>query len=602
MIHRYLIVLIFSVPLLYGCSLATKLRYQSDIDQAKVLLQQGHPKKAAIIYKKLAALNSSQHNQFQLLAADALIASDNIKQGKLYIDAINTAQLTPVQFNHLKLLQAQVLLSTGAAQTALPLFKSMQVASLARRSKFAYYDGLALTYSLLGNFVKSAETLIALNPLIVSANKRLQHYNKILDTLIAAPTHALKIQQNAISQTLKGWISLAQLFRARQVNLTQSFANWQQNYPNHPVTAKLLLTYEKDYKQRFSLPRTIAVFLPHSGRYAEAGQIIKQGFMAAYNHAKTQNPNYAEVIFYDTQSRNIVELYHQAINEGAQLIIGPLHKKHLQTLANRVELNVPVLALNHIEGLTRPRLYQFGLSPIDDAVQIAYKAYQDGHKNALLLIPESRKGERIAGYFTRHWQQLGANIANIEIYNPTQRNFNQTIELVANKALTSGGVDVVFMNAYAKQGRLLNPLLRYKQATANLPIYATSQIYVGTPNSSRDQSLNGITFCDVPWVFAQVYQGALSKTALHSLWRELPPLYLRFIPLGIDAYNLIAHLDQLKTQPYLGATGKLSLGADNRINRELFCAQFINGQPNLLNFSSEKTRFTPTVTAPTSIQ
>lgn len=596
MIHRYLIGLIFSIPLLYGCSLTTI--HRPEINRAEILLQQGNNKEAAIIYKKLAALKTNQRNQFQLLAADALIGSGDTQQGKRYLDAINSARLTPIQFNHLKLLQAQIFLSKTDAKKALTLLQSMQVVSLDKRSKFAYYDSLASTYSLLGDAIKSVQTLMLSESFINSAAKRVQHYDKILETLISAPPQALKIQPASATLTLIGWIDLAKLFRSNQTHLTTSFANWHKRYPKHPVTAKLLLKYQKEYKQRFSLPATIAVFLPKSGRYADAGEIIKKGFMAAYEYAKNQTPYHADVVFYDTESANIVDLYHKAINEGAQLVIGPLNKQHLQTLINGVALNVPVLALNHIEGLSHSRLYQFGLSPIDDAEQVAYKAYQDGYKNALLLIPESKRGERIGYYFTQYWRHLGANIANIQSYNAQEENFKGTIEQLATKALNSGGVDVILMNAYINQASALNPQLRYQQETAKLPIYATSQLYLGTMNKQRDESLNGITFCDIPWVFAKVYTGKLSKMSLYALWSKLSPLYLRFIPLGIDAYNLIAHLDKLKTKSYSGATGKLSLGSDNRINRELFCAQFINGEPDLLNFSSEKTRFTPVVDKP----
>ena len=61
----------------------------------------------------------------------------------------------------------------------------------------------------------------------------------------------------------------------------------------------------------------------------------------------------------------------------------------------------------------------------------------------------------------------------------------------------------------------------------------------------------------------------------------------------IDAYNLISQLNGLKTAAHAGATGRLTLGVDNRVNRELFCAQFVSGKPRLLNFSSEEMRFNP---------
>ncbi len=596
MIHRYLLLLMFSLPLLYGCSLTTQLMYTPEINQAEALLRQGKNKEAAVIYKELAALNTNQRNQFHLLAADALISSGDAKQGKKYIDTINSAQLTPVQFNYLKLLQAQVLMNRGDARKALSLFQSMNVTSLEDRSKFAYYDSLALAYSLLDNPLKSIEALIFLDPFITSSKTRLQHYDKILETLIAAPADALKPQSSA-TKTVNGWLSLAKLLGSNQTNLTSSLAKWRIHNPNHPVDSNLLLSYQKKYKQRFTSPATIAVFLPNSGPYRSAAKVIKKGFMAAYDIKKQQTANQQKIIFYDTESTNIVSLYHQAIKKGAQLIIGPLNKKHLRSLVNNTTLNVPVLALNHVEGLNDPRLYQFGLSPIDDAEQVANRAYLDGYNNALLLLPQSKRGQRIGNYFSNHWQQLGAIVANRHNYNTGVKNFNATVNNVADKTLSNGSVNVIFMNASAQQASFLNPLLRYHQETANIPIYATSDVY---DNSSHNENLNGITFCDVPWIFENAYKGALNKTALYSLWGGLSSSYLRLLPLGIDAYNLIQHLDTLKTTPYSGATGKLTLSSDNRINRELFCAQFVNGKPHLLGFATQEKQSTiPIITTST---
>jgi len=57
------------------------------------------------------------------------------------------------------------------------------------------------------------------------------------------------------------------------------------------------------------------------------------------------------------------------------------------------------------------------------------------------------------------------------------------------------------------------------------------------------------------------------------------------VAMGIDAYYLAGQLTTLNTTPYLGATGKLSLESDNRIKRNLVCAKFVNGQPELIGFS-----------------
>ncbi len=598
MMRRYLILLIFTLPFFYGCSLATQLMYMPEINRAETLLQQGQNKEAAAIYKRLASLNTNQQHQFRMMAADALIGAGDAKQAKKYTESINPTRLTSKQFNHLKLLHAQIALSEGDAERALMLLKSMDARPLDNRARVSYLESLAFAHSLSGDTIKSAQTLIMLDPYIRSPKKLRQHHEKILKTLMTLSPHTLHIKQPLAANTLSGWMGLARIFKTQQFNLPASLSKWRKLYPYHPANSDFLLSHEKKYQRKLSRPSTIALMLPESGRYAKAARVVKNGFMAAYNQANREGRAEAKVKFYNTESSHISQLYKKAVNDGAQLVVGPLNKAHLQSLLESVELTVPVLALNHIEGLSHPHLFQFGLSPIDDGEQIALKAIQDGYKNALVLIPKSSRGERIGRYFSRHWQRLGGNIVDMHVYNPADQDFNNAVKAIAGNAAAA---DMVFMNAYARQASSLNPHLQYRNATASLPVYATSHLYLGMPDRSRDNDLDGITFCDVPWVFESVYSGSLSKFSLQSLWLELSPSYMRLVPLGIDAYNMIPHLGKMRRRPYSGATGKLTLGADNRVNRELFCARFIDGEPDLRNFASEKSLFAPPAAA-TGIQ
>ena len=73
--------------------------------------------------------------------------------------------------------------------------------------------------------------------------------------------------------------------------------------------------------------------------------------------------------------------------------------------------------------------------------------------------------------------------------------------------------------------------------------------------------------------------------AMREVWSQFPSSYLRLVAMGIDAYHLAGRLSELATTPYPGATGKLSLTGDNRIKRNLMCAKFANGLPELLGYN-----------------
>ena len=95
------------------------------------------------------------------------------------------------------------------------------------------------------------------------------------------------------------------------------------------------------------------------------------------------------------------------------MVIGPLDKESVAQLNRAMELEVPVLALNQVpsEGLPSPDLYQFGLSPEDEAIQVADRAWTDGFSIAVALTPAGDWGDRIASAFRERWEELGGVLA-----------------------------------------------------------------------------------------------------------------------------------------------------------------------------------------------
>lgn len=592
MIRHYLILLAFSLFMLSGCSLITRTQQNPEMARAEVFIQNGQNKEAAAIYKQLADSKSSQQNYHRLLAADALIRANDIKQAQQYLNMIDVSAFDEAQLNHLSLLQAQIDLSEGNAETALDRLRTVQTELLNNQTKVAYYQSLAFAYSLTGDTLQSAQALINIDSLTLAPKMRNKHYEQILSTLSVMSEEALHLKQPLSNRTLSGWMALARVFKLDEANLSDNLAKWRKLYPAHPANSAFLGQYVKNYQRNLAQPAMIAVFLPESGAYAAPATVIKNGFIIAYKLAKKAGETTSELRFYDSEKNSAANLYQQAVKDGARLVVGPLDKKDIKALVNSAELTVPVLALNHVEGLSHPKLYQYGLSPIDDAEQITVKAHHDGHQNALFLVPKTEQGKRFSSYLTDSWQKLGGKTVKMESYNDSKSDFSQLIQQIfkqnADEELSDNDADVVIINAYAKPAQLLYSRLHKNRATSELPVYATSQIYLGDADAIRDKNLDGITFCDVPWVFSQAYPGELSKFSLHDSWQNLSPSYLRLLPMGIDAYNLIAHLSQLKNQPYSGATGRLKLNADNRIIRELYCAKFVEGVPKVMGFANEE--------------
>ena len=142
-------------------------------------------------------------------------------------------------------------------------------------------------------------------------------------------------------------------------------------------------------------------------------------------------------------------------------------------------------------------------------------------------------------------------------------------------------LNFLFLIANPDQGRQDKPALNFHYAK-DLPVYATSLIYSGTPNPRRDQDLNGIRFVETPWLLGN------ENSELHHLadeqWPDGHGRYERLFAMGIDAYRLQGRLYLLNALPSSempGVTGRLRM-QQQRIVRELNWAVFSRGEARAL--------------------
>jgi hypothetical protein len=128
---------------------------------------------------------------------------------------------------------------------------------------------------------------------------------------------------------------------------------------------------------------------------------------------------------------------------------------------------------------------------------------------------------------------------------------------------------------------MIRPLLRYHFAGA-LPVYATSQIHEGPGNATLDRDMDGIRFCDMPWMLESGHPLAALRGEIARLWPARDQRYARLFALGIDALQIAPHLQGLRDGSYSrhpGVSGDLYLDKARRVHRDLQWAEFSNGRP-----------------------
>lgn len=596
--RRYLACCIFAGILLTACTPEpVKNRTHLEV-RTQPRPQPRRPVAPAVKSYGLADGQADRH----LLSADTFMQDGDIQAARQELDLINEAELSPEQRGKFNLLDGQIALSMGDAEHAVQKLKLVRPALLSTQDKINYYQSLAFANLLMGDVLQGVSARIRLGNLLRDPQQQQANISAIIDMLGVLPEEALQARPQMAGE-LSGWMSLAKILKQRNqpgFDVNGQIQQWRQDYPGHAANAGFLQAYldmpasaapqENAAGQEAQTPPSeagmIAVLLPTSGAYAPAGKAIKVGLQAAYRLAASAAPQ-LPLKFYDSARDDVGSLYQQAVAEGAKQVIGPLVKEQIQALANNANLSVPVLALNHVDNLSQNHLYQFGLSPIDEADALALKALRDGRQSALVLVPNTAQGERIGNYLASAWQNHGGTVAGIQSYDPRQHDIGAVLnQLISSSSYPSGQQPsrALLLSANADAARELAPQLKYHQ-NSDLAVYAMPTIYSGSPNPVQDAELGSFGFCDMPWLFDSYFSGPLSQSALQDSLQGMPDSLSRLVALGVDAYNLLGHLEQLPVTPYAGATGQLSLDRENRVTRKLVCAQFKGGVPVASGFA-----------------
>ncbi|MBS9402086.1 penicillin-binding protein activator [Halomonas sp. TRM85114] len=433
----------------------------------------------------------------------------------------------------------------------------------------------------------AAETLIG-----VQADTDQEALNdRIWDALTQLEARQLTSLESGANSLTQGWLDLVELFRTSGGDIQRLFDrldDWRDRQVNHPAARRLpaeLLALRELRGQEVS---HIAVFLPESGPLSEVAAAIREG-MRTHHLNEANQGNSARLTFIDSSHGDLEALYREAENRGAQVVVGPLEKQLVSELERRDEVPLPTLALNYgtSERNQTDNLFQYGLSAEDEARQTARRAWQDGHRSAVLLVPDNDWGGRVGEAYWEEWRDRGGEVTKAVRYDPqgSVANAVKPALNVSNERARLGNVDMLFLLALPEFARQVPPTLDYFYAS-ELPVYATSHLYEGRLQPRLDQDLDDVRFIDIPWQIPDAAVGGEEALPFFASYRELreesDPAMFRLLAMGVDAYELARRLPQLQALPdseVFGATGTLRPGEDGRILRQLPWARFVNGVP-----------------------
>ncbi|HCR3443383.1 TPA: penicillin-binding protein activator [Morganella morganii] len=298
-----------------------------------------------------------------------------------------------------------------------------------------------------------------------------------------------------------------------------------------------------------------------------------------------------DVKIYDTDSKPLATLLAQAQADGMDLIVGPLLKGDVATLATA---NTPlnILALNELDTpIARPNVCYFSLSPEDEARNAAQFIRQDNKTAPLVLTPDNSFGRRIAQSFADEWQKNGGGVVLHQTFSgnpdsslsltgvpvqPSSSAAAQPDGSVVQPQPVSGGVDSVYIIATSDQLIYIKPALEFATSARGGPaFYASSRSNKAGTGKDFQFEMEGLKLTDIPLIAGGNPQ--LLSQAAGKFGNDYTRV--RLYAMGMDAWRLANQFGDMQrhTLRMNGASGDITVTDNCTVYRHLPWLEFKQG-------------------------
>lgn len=535
--------------------------------RAQALYQSGNYQGSANGFLTTADSDPAIRDRALLAAAASYRSLGRFDQTAALLARIDRSHLTPNEDARYRVLSADVALQRGAANAALKQLADLRSPLPPDVHQHAL-DVEARAQLANGNRLAAARALAQRVPLLPPLAQADAHQQAV--AILAGMGHdplAALYPSLADNDPLKPYVqqALAQAGTAPPRVLPQ---------PNQPVGTLA----QSGTPQGYAMPPHVALLLPATGPVAVAGAAVRDGFFTAYFHAPVAPEQRPSIKVYDTggTADGAVAAYRQAVADGAALVVGPLGRATVSAVLAQAQLPVPVLALNHAQGnLPTPAgSFEFALLPEAEGAQLAAHMATLGLHAAIVFRGDDDTAARTFDAFKIQFASLGGQIANDIVLPKGTVDFASQVQAALAGSGSQTGIVVLLR---PEQARLLLPQLKLARST--LPMFATSLVYSGNEDATADGDLDGLQFCDEPWLF-NAETGLPDHASLASQLATAGGPAARLFAFGMDAYALVPYLGWLHANPgsyVAGATGLLTMDAARHVQRTPIWVQFQGG-------------------------
>jgi len=616
---RFLAAALVVLLLLSGCG-STGVRESSGSRtspqaQAEQMARQGNYAGAAALYESAASSASgTERTELLLAAVHQYLLARNTQSAERLFSGIDRPLARPLATEY-RIVAGELRVAQGRYQEAYDALGPQPDSYLALDLRARYYAALADALSGLGQTVYEADARMQLADFVADSNLRAYNQQHLIALLARMPEDQRAEILRRDHPYAAGWIALADAMYNSGTDREAAVAEWRRTHPNHPAAANpdaQPYGYGGPMVYSTNASTAVGVLLPFTGAYSKGAGALREGITAAlYSLPPERRP---ALRFYDTGVQtDILSAYNQAVNEGAQYVLGPLTKEGVSALKLSGDLRTPVLALNQTEEPTPGNMLQFALLPEEEGRQVADRAAREGLRSAAVLYPSTGTDNRYLDGFRAQWESIGGVLTAAVPYDPEQHDFGETV-----RSLVRSNPDFVYIIARPLKARQLRTQIQFFGA-ATTPVFVSFQALQDMMPGSTNPDLEGARIPGMKWLLAGPAEpspvpeagpapaappaplpvGLSISTAtagtlpaapdqrLNAVYDGITSVergYANFFAMGFDALLIAADPSVITSAfgGFDGITGRLSINSGGMIHREPTWLTFSNGRPQLL--------------------
>lgn len=189
----------------------------------------------------------------------------------------------------------------------------------------------------------------------------------------------------------------------------------------------------------------VALLLPLSGDRAALGQSLLQAAQLALFEAPDAN---VALIVRDTgdSGYGAGQAAQDAINEGAELILGPVFSSSVKAVAPVARTSgVSVVSFSTDRSVAQPGVYVMGILPGIQVQRVVGYAGRQGLRNIAALLPQSPYGQTVREALQSSARNAGVTLARVDFYDPRALDASAAVGQTGQFISSGGAVDALLV-------------------------------------------------------------------------------------------------------------------------------------------------------------